>query len=245
MRQVLVLALVGISIGICGCKPSRNAALEVKAVAAANPEPAPAEPVPSPDDPAPQQPQPPVTPFAFPEDWGGKLLERTLPPSMALHSAREGARGPLPRKVPVFIEQPEVTLAPAPLSLPALATAARKPLRPWPLTDTFPFQANQDEPQIPDRPRLASGVPSSQRAPNVNEPPPLPTLAKPVTGRASFEDPTADFSNEQAIARELPLRTKPAPFQRVDLPEPFEPKRTPRPMETEPTVVPPVPMPPK
>jgi hypothetical protein len=126
-----------------------------------------------------------------------------------------------------------------------MANTASKPLRPRPLTDAFPFQANQDQPQIPDRPQLAGGALSGQRAPNVNELPALPALAKPVPARASLEDPTADFSNEQAVARELPLRTKPAPFQRVDLPEPFEAKRAPRPVETEPAVVPPVPMPPK
>jgi hypothetical protein len=243
MRRTIVLISIGIAVGISSCKPSRNAALEVKAVAAANPEPAPAEPVPA--EPAPELPQSPTEPFKFPEDWGGRLLERTLPPSIALHSVREGARGPLPRKIPALVEQPEVVLAPPPLQVPTLANAGQKPLRPRPLTDAFPLQANLDEPQIPDRPQLTAGALSGQRAPNVAESPVLPTLAKPVPGRASLEDPTGDYSNEQAIARELPLRTKPAPFQRVDLPEPFGPKRALRPVEGEPAVVPPVPMPPK
>ena len=245
MKMFFVLVSVGLVIVICGCKPSRNAALEVKAVAAANPEPAPADPAPAPAEPTPEPPQAPPEPFKFSQDWGGKLLERSLPPTPAAHFVHEGARAPLPRKVPAFVDQPEVALATPPVQLPALANAAGKPLQPRPLTDAFPFQANQDELQIPDRLQLAGGALSGQRAPYVNEPPALPTLAKPVPGRASLEDPTGDFSNEQAITHELPLRTKPAQFQRVDLPEPFGPKRIPRPAETEPAVVSPVPMPPK
>src|SRR5579864_193867 len=242
MRPFLILTSIGVIIGIGGCRPSRNVGLEVKAVAAANPEPTPAGPLP---EPAPQQPETPVDPFTYPGDWGGKILERILPPSIAAHAVREGARQPLPRKVPAFVAQPEMALVAPSLHLPALAATAGKALRPRPLTDAFPFQANHDDPQVPDRPQLTGGALSSQRAQNVNEPLPLPTLARPVTGRASLEDPTADFSNEQAIARELPLRTKPAPFQRVDLPEPFEAKPKTRHMESEPAVVPPVPMPPK
>ncbi|HEV3145921.1 MAG TPA: hypothetical protein VGZ47_18695 [Gemmataceae bacterium] len=233
----LFVALLAIMI-VCGCKPSRSPGLQVKAVAAADPAPAPGS---LPTTPVAEN----ADPFVFPEDWGRKILERTLPPTMAALSHQERAHAPLPRITPAFVERPEISFAMPTFQLPTLTASARKPLRPRPLPEAFPLQAHHEEPQIPQRPELAGGPLSRQRAPNVHEPPPLPTLAKPAANRASLEDPTADFSNEQVIARDLPLRSQPAPFQRVNLPEPFAPKRTTRLVDAEPQVVPPVPMPPK
>src|SRR5262249_49477459 len=120
-----------------------------------------------------------------------------------------------------------------------------KRLRPRPLPDAFPLQAYHDDPQLPERPLLPESALLRHRAANANDAPPLPILAKPVAERASLEDPTTEFSNEQAISRALPMRTNPAPSQRMNLPEPFEKKRGTRPAEPEPPFVAPVPITPK
>jgi hypothetical protein len=53
----------------------------------------------------------------------------------------------------------------------------------------------------------------------------LPILARPVSDRASLEDPTGDASTAAALAATLPRRVIPAPFLRLSLPEPFEFRR--------------------
>jgi len=243
MKRILLIVLVGAALVPGGCNRSRDAAIEVRAVAAADPAPTPAQPAPA---------EPPAAsvveiavPFVFPDDSGGKLLERMLPPGRAFQSAREGARGPLLRIAPAVVEQPEISLAMPPLKLPEMPATTQKPLRPRPLPDAYPLQAYHDDPQLPDRPMLPESTLLQQRAANVNEPPLLPILAKPVAERASLEDPTTEFSNEQAISRALPMRANPAPFQRMNLPEPFEKKRGTRPAEPEPPFVAPVPITPK
>src|SRR5262249_26152197 len=116
MKRTLLIVLVGAALLPGGCNRSRDAAIEVKAVAAADPAPSPAQPAPA---------EPPATsvvensgPFAFPDDSGGKLLERMLPPDIAFRSAQEGAHGPLLRIAPAFVEQPEIALSMPPLKLP-------------------------------------------------------------------------------------------------------------------------------
>jgi hypothetical protein len=57
---------------------------------------------------------------------------------------------------------------------------------------------------------------------DVNKPMPVPILAKPLPDRASVDDITSDASNAAAVSATMPERTKPAPFQKVTLPDPFE-----------------------
>jgi hypothetical protein len=60
--------------------------------------------------------------------------------------------------------------------------------------------------------------------PEVNRPVPLPILAQPAPDRASLDDPTADLSAAAVQAAAPPPRTAPAPFLRLTLPDPFEPR---------------------
>ncbi len=57
---------------------------------------------------------------------------------------------------------------------------------------------------------------------DVNRPPPLPMLGRPVSDRASLEDPTTDAAAAAATAATVPQRTNPVPFQRLSVPDPFE-----------------------
>jgi hypothetical protein len=59
-------------------------------------------------------------------------------------------------------------------------------------------------------------------SPDVNQPVPLPPLALQVVERPGQEDPTAEYSQAAVRATPPPVRTTPAPFQRLTLPDPFE-----------------------
>jgi hypothetical protein len=75
-------------------------------------------------------------------------------------------------------------------------------------------QSADKEPPAGPRIRLPSA--------DVNQPVPLPVLARSVPGRAPLDDPTADLSRAAAVAAPLPVRTQPLPFRRLNLPDPFE-----------------------
>ena len=76
--------------------------------------------------------------------------------------------------------------------------------------------------------RLTGGQPADKgprfRLPSadVNQPVPLPVLARPAPDRAPLDDPTADASWTAAVAAAPPVRTAPVPFLRLNLPDPFE-----------------------
>lgn len=59
-------------------------------------------------------------------------------------------------------------------------------------------------------------------SPDVEQPLPLPILAKQAPDRRVLEDPTARFWAEAAQKTVVPQRTKPAPFQPARMADPFE-----------------------
>jgi hypothetical protein len=69
---------------------------------------------------------------------------------------------------------------------------------------------------------MPAGLPPRVASADVSRPPPLPLTPRPSPDRASLEDPTAEFSALQAVAAPPPARTTPAPFLRVNVPDPFE-----------------------
>jgi hypothetical protein len=61
---------------------------------------------------------------------------------------------------------------------------------------------------------------------DVNRAPPLaPLTPQPTPDRASLDDATADASSAAAVAAPLPQRLRPAPFLKMNLPDPFENRR--------------------
>src|SRR4051812_13632319 len=57
---------------------------------------------------------------------------------------------------------------------------------------------------------------------DVAGPIPLPILARPLKDRASLTDPTLEASTAAALSKVTLSRAVPAPFQPINLPDPFE-----------------------
>jgi hypothetical protein len=75
---------------------------------------------------------------------------------------------------------------------------------------------------LPERPQVPDGGRIRLPGPDANQPVPLPVLAVPRGDRAPLDDPTLDASGAAALAEVLPARASPAPFLRLNLPDPFE-----------------------
>jgi hypothetical protein len=167
----------------------------------------------------------PGKPFRLPDDEGGALLGKVLPP--------RGQGGPLrnpdrpTRRIPAPAEftAPGLELPPSDLSLPRLpAPRSKHVLRPH-LLDEEELGGAPPMPAVPRRPAFYAGRRIHTRSVDVNIPPALPPLAEPVPDRVSLEDATLEASTEAALAAPQPLRTTPAPYRRVSVPDPYEHRR--------------------
>lgn len=161
----------------------------------------------------------------FPEDAGGRLLAKLLPPREpdGLGSPHPGNLRPVAASI--RMNPPDLPLPPSQSAMPRLPAPARtSPLRPrlvleeslggWTEMLVLPQQQS-----LPDAGRVRI---SSE---DVKQPIPLPILTQPVPDHASLEDPTADASTAAALAAPLPMRTSPAPFLKLSLPDPYEHRR--------------------
>jgi hypothetical protein len=74
----------------------------------------------------------------------------------------------------------------------------------------------------PQRIEFAVGTLSKLPAVDAKQAVLLPILARRSLDRGSLEDPTTEFTAQSIINNKLPLRSLPAPFVKVDLPNPFE-----------------------
>jgi hypothetical protein len=163
--------------------------------------------------------------FSFPDDAGGALLAKVLPPKETaaaridrVETARQPAR-------PAEPKPPALPLPIAHAAMPRLPA----PARPVPLQPRLVIEETLDGlshplalPQIqslPDAGRVR--VPSV----DVNEPLALPVVAHPVPDRASLDDPTAEASIAAALAAPIPSRTAKASFLKLTLPNPYEHRR--------------------
>jgi hypothetical protein len=160
--------------------------------------------------------------FRFPDDKGGRLLAKELPPRERVPVAEEGAT-PAPRHLPGApgLEQPAVPLPPNQGQVPRLPSQRKgPPLRPRPLPDELPLTGTRSEP--PQEARFHAGDRVRLPGPDATQPVPLPPLATPAPDRAAFDDPTADVTAAAAQSATVPARTAPPPFTKVSLPDPFE-----------------------
>jgi hypothetical protein len=162
--------------------------------------------------------------FPFAADRGGKLLSQALQPS-----ENEATRKPAvtlePRRFPDLDsrQRQEVPLTPLPPELPkARALPPVRLIRPQPLPEEPPLARSWLAPVLPEKPQFA--VSPGVRLPSLKleQPSPVPILAQPPSAPASADHPTADFSTAAALAAPLPDRTRPVPFVRLVLPDPFE-----------------------
>ncbi len=170
--------------------------------------------------------------FRFPDDRGGRLLARLLPPPEKSAVSPTISTGPRRAPASSALEQPAQPLpAASGGSRPPLAhyLPVEKPsraLRPGHLPEDWPLTGYRIDPLPPQVHSFLAGERTRTPSADVNRPLPLPLLAQPVIDRASLEDPTGEASVAAALARILPSRTNPAPFLRLTLPDPFEYRNT-------------------
>jgi len=207
------------AIGLASCGQSPAPPVMTVAPAFVEPKADPTEQV-AKNDPAPV---PDGRTFQFPDDTGGKALAKMLtpaaPPPMpaAVPTARRE------RKLPAFLDTPTPPLPDAASSPPRLALPPIKDVRPVPLPERVPTDLGAVIPDLPARPEVATGSLTRIPAHDVSKPADLPVLSpKPVADRAPLTDPTAEFTAASVIRPSLPLRTEPAGFVRINLPDPFE-----------------------
>jgi hypothetical protein len=160
--------------------------------------------------------------FRFPDDRGGQILSKVLPPSeKTLPPAGHDTAAPR-RLPPAALERPLVLLPPAPTEMPRLPAGKTHALRPRPLPEGLPLAGHLKDPTPPQTQILHTGDRVRIPSVDVNQPLPAPILARPVSERAPLTDATADASYQAALAAAPPARATPAPFLKIDLPDPFE-----------------------
>ena len=161
--------------------------------------------------------------FHFPDDAGGALLAKVLPPAEVKGPLDEPNSGP-PRPSPAgLVAPPSPPLPPAaPPAPPAPGERAHQAPAPRLVIDETRGPARGD-PQPPAPRSFSVGDRTRLPSVDVNQPPPLPVLAEqPTPDRASLDDPTVDASTEAALAATMPKRTNPAPYVRITTPDPFD-----------------------
>jgi hypothetical protein len=155
------------------------------------------------------------------EERAAQRLAELLTPGGG--SGNDGtAKGPVPRRTPHSLENPETPLpvfkgTPPHLSLPGLKQA--KPGNP---PEEAPLSRFRSDPVKPESVELPAGP--LVRLPSIDgeQPIPLPILAQPHRDRASLADPTLEASVAAALAPVTVARTAPVPFTPLNLPDPFE-----------------------
>src|SRR5262249_44192534 len=128
---------------------------------------------------------------------------------------------PKGRTPPARLVDPEpvttTAYAPTPLTLPR--AVGLKPVAP---VDRVPIDLGIGAEAVPARPALPEAPGVTQKAPDVNQPPALPPLGRPVPDRAALDDPTAETGNAAIVSRSVPPVPAPAGFGKLGLPDPFE-----------------------
>jgi hypothetical protein len=117
--------------------------------------------------------------------------------------------------------------------MPRLPAGKTPSLRPRPLPEELPLIGHKSDPLVPEVQLLHAGDRIRLPSVDVNKPIPLPILAQPVTNRAPLDDATADASLAAALAATPPGRASPAPFLKLNLPDPFENRLRPAAVPTE------------
>ena len=171
--------------------------------------------------PTPAQPSAPIPAFVFPSDLTGQALPRVVAPQIPvkLPGASFGTE-PQPRPVPAKILDPEVnsrTRYALPPILPAKSTAMKPAAPPEKVPINFGAGAS-----VPPKPVLPVAAVVTERARDVNVPPPAPLLGRPPGDRVPFDDPTSELGNATIVAggEKVPLGV--SGFLRITLPDPFE-----------------------
>jgi hypothetical protein len=181
-------------------------------------------------------------PFRLPDDQAGRLLGEVLPPTapgVVFRAVGNDTSGTFSRDAPVEREGTAPTRSAAASQLNVLGVTSPRveysvsrlpqPTRKEELRPRLVVEEGLgelfDEPAVPRRPSFAIGRRTSTSSPDAAVPPPLPVMAQPVPDRVPLDDATAEASKAAALAAELPRRSRPAPFVRMRVPEPFANRR--------------------
>jgi hypothetical protein len=109
------------------------------------------------------------------------------------------------------------------LPLPNLPTQAKSPVvLPSTVGKEPPLARDLSAPVLPQQNELPAGKRIKTPGPDFTKPPALPVLARPQSDREPLTDPTLEAGTQAALTAFLPVRTRPAPFLRLNLPDPFE-----------------------
>ncbi len=174
------------------------------------------------------------TSFTFPDDDGGALLAKVLPPQDVETTRPERTPSPPRSSASDFLKPPTLPLPSSHATLPHLPVdSKRSPLHPRLIFDETQSSL-PDPPPLPQTPSLPDNGRIRVPSPDVNRPIPLPIRTLPVSDRASLDDPTMDASTAAATATPIPPRTRKAPFLQLTLPDPFDRRRTRVPAPEEP-----------
>ena len=174
-------------------------------------------------DPKPEpKPEAPGPTFAFASDLAGKALPRVVAPDVSrpLPADKAGAT-PKPRAVPDKVLDPDPTARASYLPPPLLPpkSVAGKPANP---AEKVPVNFGAGADAVPAKPVLPVAPVVTERAKDVNVPPPAPILGRPATDRVGFDDPTGDLANAAVVANVVKTSLAVSGFLKVVVPDPFE-----------------------
>jgi hypothetical protein len=174
--------------------------------------------------------------FRFPDDPAGTLLAKALSPA-EMRPITERTTEPRPRPSSPRVEAPLLPLPPCHTDLPRVAIADSHTAQP-PLVMEEVFFVTFAETLLPAVVALEAAARVRVPSVDVNKSIPLPILAKPSPDRAPLDDATIEASNAAALSGTVSARTKPAPFLKLTLPDPFENRKPVAPAVTPPEDVP-------
>jgi len=161
--------------------------------------------------------------FAFPDDTGGKALAKSLTPMTPKPMPAGTPAMPRERRLLPIHESPLPSRPVAVDPPPRLPIPPAKELRPTALPERVPASLANSLPDLPPRTELPTGPLVRVEGRDVTRPADLPILsARPVADWAPLTDPTLEFTARSVISPSLPLRTSPAGFVRIAVPDPFE-----------------------
>jgi hypothetical protein len=155
-------------------------------------------------------------------DFGVRVLERAVAPDTpALEPIERFGVAPRPQIAMVRVLDPSLTprvnhLPPTPLPAGIVA------MRPAPPAERVPPDLGAGASAVPAKPKLPVPAVSTKRSRDVNLPPPLSTLGRPMGDRVGFEDPTTDFGNAGIARPPVKVPYAPASFVKLGIPNPFE-----------------------
>lgn len=160
--------------------------------------------------------------FEYPADLGGHtVMQAVAPDTPALPPIRRFGEAPRSRTVPVHVLNPEPAAKPKYVPAP-LVPARSVGVRLAPPVERVPPDLGRGAGSVPAKPTVPIAKVVTERARDVNLPPPLPTLGRSAAERVSLDDPTSELANAAIAEPVAKVPLAPAAFLKVGIPDPFE-----------------------